>query len=115
MNRRRTGTEYEELAAERLKALGYEILERNAYCRQGEIDIVAEKDGFVIFVEVKYRRTKRCGAPEEAVDRRKQARLKKAAEYYLYSRRFAADTPCRFDVVSIEGKEIRIWEDAFWI
>ena len=72
MNKRQTGSEYEGLAAKWLEGHGYQIVERNYRCRQGEIDLIAEKDGYLVFVEVKYRRSSEAGDPAEAVDYWKQ-------------------------------------------
>ncbi len=112
-NRRAKGSRYEEKAAAFLQEKGYQILERNYRDRAGEIDLIARDGMYLVFVEVKYRRNRETGYPEEAVDVRKQTRIRHTAEYYLYSRRYPADTPCRFDVVSILGEEIRLIADAF--
>ncbi len=114
-NNRRTGTKYEELAADFLRKKGYHIIEKNFRCRLGEIDLIAERDGCIVFVEVKYRKDESCGFPEEAVDRRKQVRVSNAASYYLYSHFYPTGTPCRFDVVAADaGGEIRLIENAFY-
>ena len=112
-NKRATGGRYEEMAAAFLEEKGYQILERNYRERSGEIDLIARDGRYLVFVEVKYRRDTGSGYPEEAVNARKQARIRHAAAYYLYSRRYPSDTPCRFDVVSIPGTEIRLIADAF--
>lgn len=114
-NRRYVGNLQELRVQELLQEQGYEILARNFYTRQGEIDLVARKDGYLVFVEVKYRADERFGAPEEAVDYRKQKRIIGAARCYMYKHRLPADTPCRFDVAGVLGDEIRITENAFWI
>ncbi len=112
-NNRQIGTEHEGQVAEWLRGQGYRILEKNFRCRLGEIDLIAERDGCIVFVEVKYRRTGSCGFPEEAVDYRKQVRVSNAASYYLYRHFYPSDTSCRFDVVAVSGKEIRMIENAF--
>ena len=61
------GTAYEKLAGAYLEQQGYEILEYNYRCRMGEIDIVARQDGYLVFVEVKYRADSTVGNPFEAV------------------------------------------------
>ena len=61
------GTAYEKMAGEYLKTQGYEILQYNFRCRMGEIDIIAKDHGYLVFIEVKYRRDKSCGHPAEAV------------------------------------------------
>lgn len=114
MNRRQTGAAYEQCAAQYLKQKGYHILEQNFRCRQGEIDLIARDGEYLVFVEVKYRRDTRMGEGSEAVDGRKQRRITDCARYYLYCHREYQDSPCRFDVVTICGEEIRLLQDAFW-
>ncbi len=112
-NNRRTGAAQEARVADWMKRQGYRILTRNFRCRLGEIDLIAEKDGCIVFVEVKYRSTDRCGVPQEAVDFRKQRRISNAASYYLYTCHYPPDMPCRFDVAAVSGGEIRLIENAF--
>ena len=114
-NRRRVGSEQETKVQEDLQRKGYEIVARNFYTKHGEIDLIAKKDGYLVFIEVKYRADGRYGAPEEAVDFRKQKKIIAAAQYYLYKNRIPFDTPCRFDVAGVTGEDIRIIENAFWI
>ncbi|MEJ1229609.1 MAG: YraN family protein [Galbitalea sp.] len=73
------GRRGEGIAAEHLTASGYRILERNWRCARGEIDIVALKDGEVVFVEVKTRRSVAFGHPFEAITTQKLARLRRLA------------------------------------
>ena len=117
MNKRKTGAGYEEYAARYLQAAGCRILERNFRCRQGEIDIIAWDPAAVrpclIFVEVKYRKDARTGHPEEAVTAQKQRAILSAAEFYLVRNHIDTDVPCRFDVIAIEGGELRHIPDAF--
>ena len=108
-----TGDRGEALAAEWLRRQGYRILERNFACRSGEIDIIAEKDCRIVFVEVKYRKTERFGSPLEAVPPAKQEKILKTAMYYLYRRGIRPGTPLRFDVIGIVGTRILHVEDAF--
>ena len=91
----------ERLAAAHLAAKGYEILERNFRCPEGEIDIVARKGELLAFIEVKARRGRAMGTPEEAVGYRKRRRLQRVAEAYLAAH---PDSPaqCRIDVVAVE-------------
>lgn len=112
-NKRATGSRYEQAAADFLRQQGLRILEQNYRCRQGEIDLIAQEGRTLVFVEVKYRKTAAMGDPAEAVTALKQSRIRNAAGYYLYSRRHGEDTPCRFDVVSILGQELRWIQDAF--
>lgn len=113
MNKRRIGSEKELLASEYLQQQGYEILEQNYYTRSGEIDLIAKEAGYLVFLEVKYRKTTANGYPEEAVTYQKQQRLIRAARYYMLTHGFGEYTPCRFDVVAITGAQIRLIRNAF--
>ena len=79
---------------------GYRIIERNYRTRSGEIDLIALHDGAVVFVEVKTRTSGAFGAPELAVNPRKQQRMVKAALAYIKYKKLH-QVPCRFDVVAI--------------
>lgn len=110
---REIGNEYESMAASYLQNDGYEILERNYRDKLGEIDIVAKDGKELVFIEVKYRLNLSKGDPAEAVDKRKQMRIRNGARGYLYRHHIDEDVPCRFDVVAILGEEIRLIKDAF--
>ena len=113
MNKRQTGADYEALAARWLQEQGYEILEKNYRCRQGEIDLIARDGRYLVFIEVKYRKGSRAGHPAEAVDVRKQRRISRSAAYYCYEHRIPETQACRFDVIGIlDGKTEHI-KDAF--
>lgn len=107
-NRRQTGARYEKLAAEYLEKQGLFILERNYRCRQGEIDLIARDGEFLVFVEVKYRQGIEKGTSLEAINRRKQKRICRAAGYYLVCEVGSMDVSCRFDAVGVDGKEEKI-------
>lgn len=113
MNKRKTGTKYEAEAAVYLKSRGYEILELNYRCRLGEIDIVARDGRYLVFVEVKYRRTNNQGGAAAAVSPAKQRTIWRVAAFYLVQHRLVEDTPCRFDVVAVDGGKINLIQDAF--
>jgi putative endonuclease len=98
--RRRLGQRGEEMAAQRLASLGYEIVERNYRCRAGEIDLVTRRDGRWVFVEVRTRRGGRFGTPEESVTARKRAHMVASAQHYLLANA-AADADWRIDAVAI--------------
>lgn len=110
----RTG---ERLAADALMSKGYHILERNFRCRHGEIDLVAEDEQDLIFVEVKARRGTSFGLPEDALTYLKRRKLLELASYYL-DLHACADRSWRIDVVAVQfssgGKleEIRIYQHA---
>lgn len=94
------GSGGERAAADFLTSRGYHILERNFRCRGGEVDLIALDGGVLVFVEVKVRRTLARGAPIEAVNATKQARVRRAAQEYLtFSGRVFHRI--RFDVISV--------------
>ena len=99
-HRQNLGKAGEDLACRELARRGYAILARRYRTRLGEIDIVADDHGTLVFVEVKTRADDRCGSPAEAVTRRKQRRLARMAADYL-ARSRGRHRPCRFDVVAV--------------
>ncbi|MRR38665.1 YraN family protein [bacterium] len=90
----------EETAVRYLEQRGYTILARNVHTAHGELDIVARKDGAIIFVEVKARSSNTFGFPEQAVTLRKQAHLVSAAEDYFAQHPESSET-WQFDVIAI--------------
>ncbi len=112
-NKREIGAVYEKQAVEFLQKKGYEILETNFRCRQGEIDIIAKEKEYLVFVEVKYRKDTRAGSGLEAVDYHKQHKIIQTARYYLYSHQLAEEIPCRFDVIGICPNKITLIRNAF--
>lgn len=113
INKKVAGNEGENLAAAYLKEQGVRILARNFRCRQGEIDIIGKEGNYLVFFEVKYRKNKECGNPEEAVDMRKQQKICRTAAYYRSFYQIAEDTPVRYDVVTILGERIEWIRNAF--
>jgi putative endonuclease len=100
--RTQTGRRGEQIAADHLLAKGYRILERNWRCPSGEIDIVAEDGGVLVFVEVRTRKmTGAFGTAAESVRPRKQRKVSETAQVYMY-RNKAYGRPVRFDVVAVE-------------
>lgn len=113
LNKRSLGTEKEELAASFLIKQGAKLLCKNFYFRGGELDLVVKDGEYVCFIEVKYRKSKSYGFPEEAVTTAKQHKIIRGAKLFLYQKQFPEDTPCRFDVISIYQEEITWIKDAF--
>jgi putative endonuclease len=108
----RTG---EDRAARFLVSRGYRILERNYSTRSGEIDLIALHLGTVAFIEVKTRSSDAFGAPELAVNQRKQQRMIKAALGYIKLKKLH-QVPCRFDVVAISTaneQQVELIQNAF--
>lgn len=114
--RRALGQEGEARAAEHLERAGYRIVARNVRADGVELDLVARRGRLVVFAEVKTRRSRRQGGPEEAVDERKQARLVRGARAWLAAHG-GAGARARFDVIAVEpgpeGLAVRHWPGAF--
>ena len=112
-NRRALGSEKEARAAGYLRQKGLQILARNFRCRQGEIDLIARDGAAIVFVEVKYRKNAALGLPEEAVPYQKMRKISRVAAFYFARYQIPPDTTCRFDVIAIEGDQLRHYPDAF--
>ena len=112
-SRQETGRRGEEEAVRFLSKKGVKILERNFRDRNGEIDLIGEQDGVLLFIEVKYRGSQRFGTPEEAVTPEKQHNICRTALYYLHQTGRAAGTSVRFDVIALTDASIRWIRDAF--
>ena len=98
-SKKQTGDRGENYCAKYLKKQGYRILCRNYRKPCGEIDIIAEKNGTLCFVEVKTRHSTTLSQPFEAVDLRKQDKIIQTAIMYLYEKKLECD--CRFDVCEV--------------
>ncbi len=88
-------------------------MQRNFRSRSGEIDIIGRNDGYLIFFEVKFRKNPSAGSASEAVGLRKQEKICRTADYYLYINHVTLDHPVRFDVVAIDGERITWFQNAF--
>ena len=100
------GNAGELFAANYLEQHGYKILEKNFRVRSAEIDIIAELDGVIVFVEVKTRSDTKHGLPAEAVNFRKQKKIIEAAGVFLQDEKYF-DSPCRFDVIEIYSDGVK--------
>src|SRR3989338_7538447 len=111
-----TGETGEHIGEHYLKVQGYQIVARNVRSPFGEIDLVAKHQKTLVFVEVKTRRSFDFGLPEEAVTKRKKARLGRLASWYLTSYSIS-ESEVRFDVLAVqlggEHPEIRLIQNAF--
>ena len=115
--RRTVGAWGEATAAAWYEDGGYEVLDRNWRCRDGEIDLVVAHDRVIVFCEVKTRRGEAFGVPAEAVTPTKQRRIRGLATRWLAEHRMRAPT-IRFDVASVRladgtDPQIEIITDAF--
>lgn len=97
------GKASEIIAADFLKEKGYKILETNYKNKIGEIDVIALDGDYIVFVEVKARISQKFGHPFEAIDERKQQKIKMVASLYLTTKR-KTNAKCRFDAVAILGQ-----------
>jgi putative endonuclease len=111
------GNQGEELAAVWLVKKGYTLLERNWRFRHWEVDIIASKDKFLHFIEVKTRHSLRFGRPEESITRDKMNNLRNAAEEYQYQHpewKFIQFDVLAITVVNDEVKEVFMIEDVYF-
>lgn len=115
--RQELGKTGEDLAVRELTSRGYAILARRYRSRRGEIDIVCNDNGTIVFVEVRARTTRGCGPAAESITRQKMRKVTACAVEYL-ARHHLANRPCRFDVVAIDEAtgsvpEITVYPNAF--
>jgi putative endonuclease len=109
---RGAGLQAEDLALDFLLGQGLRLLTRNYTCRLGEIDLILEEDGSVVFVEVRQRSSRAFGGAAESITRRKREKLLATARHYLARKRQMP--PCRFDAVLVDGEGNVQWiRDAF--
>jgi len=101
MKRKDTGILGEKLARDFLRKKGYHIMETNYRCPEGEIDIVARHKDCLVFIEVRAKKSREFGSPEESVTPTKQARIRSTAAHYQQTHN---DLPleCRIDFVAVE-------------
>ena len=110
-NRKRLGEFGEKVAKLHLEDNGYRVLETNFRCPVGEIDIVARKEDYLVFVEVRTRRGRGFGTPEESITPAKKAKLIELAYFYIQTHQLSSPL-WRIDVVAVEldvqGRTTRI-------
>lgn len=103
------GRAAEERAAEYLRRCGLRIVGQNYHCRYGEIDLIAEDDNVLVFVEVRLRR--HISSAAESIDYHKRKRIQSAAMHYLSD---TGERPCRFDAVLVDAGGKILWlKDVF--
>ncbi len=100
-HRQKLGKQAEDLASRELAARGYQILQRRFRTRWGEIDIIARDGETLVFVEVRARAGEDYGSAEESITARKEWRMTRMAEAYLFDQRLG-EVDCRFDVVAVD-------------
>ena len=96
-----------------LEKRGLQIREKNFRCRSGEIDLIAQDERYLVFVEVKYRKNGRSGSSFAAVGREKQRIISRVARYYLAVHGYRDFPPSSIEVVGIDGEKIHWIKNAF--
>jgi len=120
------GHAVEKHMADWLKQQGLTLIAQNFHCKGGEIDLIGltapqpisrfnpKPQSILLFIEVKYSQSDQYGEPFERVDRQKQQRLIRCAQYFLKTHPQYQTYPMRFDVISQIGEESPLWlQDAF--
>ena len=108
------GAQGEELVARWYRARGYTVVDRNWRCRDGELDLILERDGTIVFCEVKTRSSSAFGTGLDAVTRVKQLRIRRLAAQWLLTRGPARrPRQVRFDVAAVTAEAIEVVEGAF--
>ena len=109
----KTGNKGEQLAADFLVAQGFKVVRRNFRYKRAEIDLIVQRDNWLIFVEVKTRTSDSFGEPEAFVDRKQTLRIFDAAEEYIFSTDWHGHI--RFDIISVKPGDpplVEHFEDA---
>ena len=115
--RQELGKTGEDLAVRELVSRGYAILDRRYRTRHGEIDVVCDDGGTIVFVEVRAKATAECGTAAESITLRKMRRVTACAVEYLARHRLS-NRPCRFAVVAIDdaggpAPKVTVYPNAF--
>lgn len=97
------GAQAEQLAAQYLQQQGLKLLQRNYRCRFGEIDLICQHAGSLVFVEVRLRSHASFGGAAASIDARKQAKLVRTARHYLAT--LPHIPPCRFDAILMQSTD----------
>jgi putative endonuclease len=109
-----TGRKGEDVAADFLQNMGYELVARNYRHKHAEIDLIVKKENLLVFVEVKTRASAAFGEPESFVNDKKTAKIIEGAEHYIFENNWQGNI--RFDIVSVKlgsKPEVMHFEDAF--
>jgi len=109
------GDDYEQRAGQWLQDNGLHLLQRNFRSRNGEIDIIARDGDCLVFIEVRARRNRTFNSAAGSVDRRKQERIVRTAQWFLQRHPELASLPCRFDVIAFEPRQSATGLDIHWI
>ncbi len=115
--RQELGKTGEDLAVQELTSRGYAVLDRRYRTRRGEIDIVCDHQGTIVFVEVRARGSGACGSAAESITPHKMRKVTGCAVEYLARHRLS-NRPCRFDVVTVDdatgpAPKVTVYPGAF--
>lgn len=111
INKKNKGTEAENQACRFLQDKGLNLITRNYYCRQGEIDLIMNDDETTVFIEVRYRKNNHYGDAKESVTSQKQNKIRSTALHFIQSH--PRHDNVRFDVIAITGEGSR--QQLEWI
>lgn len=106
------GRQGEHAALEFLEQKGYTVVARNYRYKRSEIDLIVQKENWLVFVEVKLRSSKQFGFPEESVKEAKRKKILEGAAQYLEETNWKGNV--RYDIIAIQGQAIEHFEDAFY-
>lgn len=108
LNKRTQGEYFEKLALNFLEKNNFTLLSKNFYCKYGEIDIIAQKEDLIIFVEVKQRSSLKFGNGLEAINFQKQRKIFLSAQYFLYKNHLE-NFNFRFDAITFDNNNQCEW------
>jgi putative endonuclease len=100
-DKQNSGREAESLAKKHLLNQGLLLIDKNYHSRHGEIDLIFKDNDCIVFIEVRFRQRVNFGSACETIDHKKQKKIIKTAEYYLYKHRLTESVASRFDVIGI--------------
>ena len=95
-----------------LEKKGFSLIEKNFYCRLGEIDLIMKDNTFLVFIEVRLRNNPNYGSALATITPRKQKKIIRSAQYYLQTHPQYQKLPCRFDVIGINAQQQLTWIPA---
>ena len=114
-NKRNFGEQIEQEVQCYLEQKGLKLVQRNFFCKTGEIDLIMWERNCLVFVEVRYRKNDTFGSGAETITRRKQQRLIRTAQFFLLKKPKFANFACRFDVVSVQPDQNNQYNRVQWI
>lgn len=108
-----SGNAAEWAAFQFLKQQGLRLIQRNYRCKLGEIDLIMLDKDVLVFIEVRHRTNTSYGGSLQSITLRKQQRIIRSAQYYLYTQSEEQSHPCRFDVIGHDGTSMEWIKNAF--